>query len=87
MRKARIVEAMAAHYHVVSRLVGRERLFSTAEEQVLDLAEGVFSLSACHLAAESTLYNGRRGWSRVKCVLSATEGLTGTISERVCHGG
>ena len=33
MRKARIVEVTAAYYHVVSRVVGRERLFHTAEER------------------------------------------------------
>ena len=33
MRKARIVEVMAAYYHVVSRVVGRERLFDAAEER------------------------------------------------------
>jgi REP element-mobilizing transposase RayT len=33
MRKARIVEEMAAYYHVVSRVVGRERLFDAAEER------------------------------------------------------
>jgi len=33
MRKARIVEAIAANYHVVSRVVGRERLFNTEEER------------------------------------------------------
>ena len=33
MRKARIVEETAAYYHVVSRVVGRERLFKTAEER------------------------------------------------------
>lgn len=33
MRKARIVEETAAYYHVVSRVVGRARLFDTAEER------------------------------------------------------
>jgi len=33
MRKARIVEVTAAYYHVISRVVGRERLFGTAEER------------------------------------------------------
>ena len=33
MRKPRIVEVTAAYYHVISRVVGRERLFGTAEER------------------------------------------------------
>jgi hypothetical protein len=33
MRKARIVEVTAAYYHVISRVVGRERLFDTEERE------------------------------------------------------
>ncbi len=33
MRKARIVEVTAVYYHAISRVVGRERLFDTAEER------------------------------------------------------